>query len=456
MTLDQLTRLPDRHGYVARIEALVRAGVGRLGLCHIDLDYFAELNDAYGVAAGDRLLAQVAQRLYQVGASGDHHLVARLDGDKFAILVENPLRPADVTALASRAVAALSEQPFYVDNRPVRLAASAGVVELPVDESTAAAEMVRAADTALHRAKADPRACVHTFDAGSRDAGRLTLARAMPAAIKDRQFTLHYQRLVDLTDGRLVGYEALARWEHPQGRLFPGAFLDIAQDTGLVVPLGEVLLRQACQQAAMWGGAAGGPYVSVNLAPEQLSDPGLLDSVDRALAESDLPADALQLEITEHAVLDTSDRAAGVLRELADRKVRVVLDDFGTGYSNLSVLQRLPLYGIKLDRSFIHDIDRPDRVTYSLLDAVVRLATALNLTVTAEGIEHEAQADAVRELGCHIGQGWLFGRPVPADTISRMTAGSPATGRLVHLGPGRRRGAWRAPAGSTAQLRRAG
>jgi diguanylate cyclase (GGDEF)-like protein len=440
--VDQLTRLPHRSGFIAQLRAALGQGLGRIGVCHIGLDLFEEVNDRLGAAVGDRLLVEVAHRLYTLCASPGH-LVARLNGDKFAVLLLNPARPQDVGEFAERAIDVLASQPFDIDGTDICITASAGIVQGPV-YGWPVQDVIRAADTALHCAKADGRARVRTYEPtqapGNQE--RLALARSLPAAVNNGEFTLHYQRLVDLPSRRMIGHEALARWEHPVlGRLAPGQFLDIAEDAGMIVHLGETLLRQACRQAAMWprdvlGAAA---FVSVNLAPAQLSHPTLFASVMEAVRDAGLDPSALQLEITEHAILDTSDRTCGVLRDLARCGIKVVLDDFGTGYSNLAVLRRLPLHGIKLDASFVRDAVETGGSTHPVLGAVVRIAEALNLVVTAEGIETEAQATLMEGIGCHVGQGWHFGHPIAADMLARSTPDVTSRGALARLARGGRR-----------------
>jgi diguanylate cyclase (GGDEF)-like protein len=414
-THDTLTGLPNRTLFTQRLDERLARGA-RLGVCCLDLDGIAAVNDSLGHGVGDRLLIAAADRLCQLAAAGGH-LVARFDSDLFAILVEDTTCAEDAVKVADRALSALAE-PFYLDDTELPLTASAGIVERDATGADSA-ELIRTAQIALHWAKADGRARWRLFDPvrGARDAARYRLSAAIPAALRRGEFTLHYQPLVRLADGRPVGVEALARWQHPtQGLLGAGAFIGLAEDTGLIVPLGAHLLTQACRQAARWQRLASDPpYVSVNLAPRQLQDPGLVGRVVEVLDRTGLTPDLLHVEITERTVIDTTGRTAEVLSTLAELGVRIALDDFGVGYANLAGLRALPLHGLKLDGTFTEGTD-------AFLAAAVALGHTLGLTVIAEGIETAEQARRMRAAGCDTGQGWHLGRPVPADELTRRIA----------------------------------
>jgi diguanylate cyclase len=416
-THDTLTGLPNRTLFTQRLDERLAHGA-RLGVCCLDLDRFAAVNDSLGHGVGDRLLIAAADRLCQLAATAGH-LVARLDSDLFAILVEGTTCAEDAVKVADRALSALAE-PFYLDDTELPLTASAGVVERDATGADSA-ELIRAAQIALHWAKADGRGRWRLFDPvrGARDAARYRLSAAMPAALRRGEFILHYQPLVRLADGRLVGVEALARWRHPtHGLLGAEAFIGLAEDTGLIVPLGTHLLNQACRQAARWQRLASDPpYVSVNLASRHLHDPGLVGCVVEVLDRTGLAPDLLHVEITERTVIDTTGRTAEVLSALAELGVRIALDDFGVGYSNLACLRALPLHGLKLDGTFTEGTD-------DFLAAAVALGHTLGLTVTAEGIETAEQARRMRVAGCDTGQGWHLGRPLPADELTRRIAAS--------------------------------
>jgi diguanylate cyclase (GGDEF)-like protein len=395
-----------------------------VGLCCIDLDGFAAVNDSLGHGVGDRLLVAAADRLRLLTANSGH-LVARFDSDQFAILVEETTCAEDAVKVADRALSVLTE-PFYLDDTELPLTASAGVAERDATGADSA-ELIRTAQIALHWAKADGRARWRLFDPerGARDAARYRLSAAIPAALRRGEFTLHYQPLVGLADGRLVGVEALARWRHGTlGLLGAEAFIGLAEDSGLIMPLSTHLLTEACRQAARWQLLVPDPpYVSVNLAPRHLHDPGLVGCVAEVLDRTGLAPYRLHLEITERTVIDTTGRTTDTLAALADLGVRIAIDDFGVGYSNLACLRALPVHGLKLDSTF-NTQPPPERALRDddFLAAAVALGHTLGLTVTAEGIETAAQAQRMRAAGCDTGQGWHLGRPVPADEMTRQIA----------------------------------
>jgi len=412
---DPLTNLPNRLLFQQRLaELLATPPSGTLiGVCCVDLDGFQRVNDSLGHQVGDRLLRAVAARLRALAREG-HHLLARLDGDEFALLVETPSGAERAAKLADRVVAALAE-PFQINGHELPVTASAGVVERPA-QGADPTEMLRAANIALHWAKRAGGDQWTLFDEerSTRDVFRYRLSAAMPGGLSRGEFTLAYQPLVNLADGALVGVEALARWRHPHlGLLGAEQFIALAEDTGLIVPLGLRLLEQACRQAVWWRRAGVSiPVISVNLAVRQIHQPGLVATVAEVLDRTGLPASALQLEITESAVIETDRDTLHTLHGLADLGVRLVIDDFGTGYANLATLHVLPVHGLKLAAAFVQSVGRhqPDRRD-AFLSAVVSLGLTLGLTVTAEGIETEEQAKLLRAVGCEIGQGWYFGRP---------------------------------------------
>jgi diguanylate cyclase (GGDEF)-like protein len=428
VTHDRLTSLPNRALFVHRLGDLFADPPpgARLGLCAVGLDGFKAVNDSLGHQAGDRLLAAVADRLSRrMAAFG--HMVARVGGDEFVILVERTTGVGDAVEVAEQALSMLAA-PIDVDGYELRAVASIGIVERPI-AGTDPADLMRAADITLHWAKADGGNRWVLFDPArnARDVDRYRLAAAMPAALDRGEFTLEYQPLVDLADGSVVGAEALVRWQHPTlGRLAPARFIDLAEDTGLIVPLGSHLLDQACQQAATWYRTVpDAPYVSVNVAVRQTRHPGLVGEVTDVLARTGLPPARLQLEITESAALGTDRETRATVCALADLGVRIAIDDFGTGYSNLSYLRDLPLRGLKIDGAFVHGPGIPGRLDgadQSILATLVGLGHTLGLTVTAEGVETAAQADRLRAIGCDTAQGWLFGRPGPVDRLVGMFA----------------------------------
>jgi diguanylate cyclase len=423
-THDDLTGLPNRTLFTERLGARLAAATGgcRLAVCCIDLDRFAAVNDSLGHRVGDRLLTAAAERLGRLAAASGH-LVARFDGDQFVILLEQTTCAEDPIKVVDRALAALAE-PFSLDGTELPMTASAGIVERGAAGDDTA-DLVRAAQIALHWAKADGGACWRLFEPerSAEDAARYRLSAALPAALRRGEFTLHYQPLVALAGGRVVGAEALIRWRHPErGLLTAGEFINRAEDTGLIVPLSEQLLGQACRQAAHWQQLLPDPpYVSVNLAPRHLQHAGLVGCVAEILDRTGLAPHRLQLEVTERTVIDGAGEISRTLAALADLGIRLALDDFGVGYCNLASLRDLPVHRLKLDRTFSTTPQRGGaRRDSDFLAATVQLGRTLGLSITAEGIETATQAHRMRTAGCDTGQGWYLGRPVPADQLTRV------------------------------------
>ncbi|WP_232075794.1 putative bifunctional diguanylate cyclase/phosphodiesterase [Phytohabitans suffuscus] len=426
-THDPLTDLPNRALFAERLAGVFerdgRSG-RRLGVCFVDLDGFKMVNDTLGHQAGDQLLVSVARNLRR-GAG--EHLVARMGGDEFVILVEDTTCTDDVLKVADAALAAVNE-PYVVDGQELRVSASIGIVERPV-AGTTPSDVMRAANITLHWAKSSGKSRWALFDPerNERELTRYALSSAMPAALERGEFCLDYQPLVSLCDGRLLGVEALVRWRHPQlGVLRPDRFIGLAEETGLIVRLGSWVLAEACRQARRWVGLSEkAPFVSVNLAVRQVRGPGLVKEVTGLLREHDLPPDRLQLEITESAMMNTADESVDNLRSLADLGVRIAIDDFGTGYSNLSYLRTLPVCELKVAGAFVEGLRAPATEPASVTDerilaTLVSLAHTLDLTVTAEGVETATQADRLRAIGCDAAQGWHFGKPMPPSLVDAL------------------------------------
>jgi diguanylate cyclase (GGDEF)-like protein len=423
---DPLTGLPNRAlfaGRLAEIFAVPEPGA-RLGVCFVDLDAFKAVNDRLGHRVGDELLIAVAVRMADV-ASEFGHLVARLGGDEFVVLIENTAEADDAIKVADRVMAVLGE-PYHIDGHDLPISASIGIVERPV-AGTDPTDVMRAADITLHWAKADGKARWRVFDPdrNAREVARYTLAAAMPAALDRGEFTLVYQPIVALADGSLRGVEALARWCHPVlGTLTPDRFIDLAEDSGLIVRLGMRLLEQACEHAACWRQLSPhAPYVSVNLAVRQIRHTGLVADITAVLDQTALPPDRLQLEITESAVMDHDSDTLATLHELASLGVRVVIDDFGTGYSNLAYLRALPVHGLKLAGPFVRGLragSASGSTDEAILATLVSLGHTLGLVVTAEGVETSGQVEALRAIGCDTAQGWHLGRPTPPAHVTRL------------------------------------
>ena len=427
---DPLTGLPNRTLFFETLGGVFAAAgpEQRVGLCFIDLDGFKAVNDSLGHDLGDRLLQVIARRLSDCVA-GRGHLVARMGGDEFVILVDSGGGLDDAVEVAELALAAVSA-PVHVADQQLAVSASIGIVDCPAAE-TSAGELMKAADTTLYWAKAEGRGrwAVYDPERSAADIARSALAANLPAALDRGEFVLHYQPIVSLLDGTMVAVEALVRWQHPElGLLGPDRFIGLAEETGLIVRLGAWVLRQACRDAESWRRAfpESRPVVSVNLAARQADDPAIVETVAEALQHTGLPAELLQLELTESAVMGSAGEPLRALHQLADLGLRLAIDDFGTGYSNLAYLRRLPIHCVKLAGPFVEGIRGDGAVAdhrdERIVDALVRLAHALELSVTAEAVETEVQAERLRALRCDTGQGRWFGAPMPADAIRARLA----------------------------------
>ncbi len=423
---DLLTGLPNRRRFCEELQAALADGA-RSGLDHalllIDLDRFKAVNDAHGHPAGDELLRLVGERLRSVFCDDRH--VARLGGDEFAFLLRcdpaGPDRPqTDPAAVAVRVVEALAE-PFTLPNGAVvQVGASVGIGITRVGEE-GIENLMHRADVGLYRAKADGRGCFRFFEQGA-DARVRALAQLegeLRQAVAADEVMPHFQPLIDLRTGSLVGVEMLARWPHPaRGMISPAEFIPLAEDSGLIGPMTVSLMRQGCRAAVSWPAHV---TLACNLSPMQLRDPNLPNTIASVLAETEFPAARLELEVTESALVGDLGLARKLLDEIKALGVRLALDDFGTGYSSLRHLQLLPFDKLKIDQSFVSAMVA-DRESAKIVSAVVGLGHSLGLSTVAEGVETQEVAALLHELGCDIGQGWLFGRPVPAHRIDALVA----------------------------------
>ncbi len=437
---DALTGLANRAYFGDRLrEALARAQTagnpGRVAVLVLDLDGFKAVNDSFGHAAGDALLVEVADRLLQATRGGD--AVARLGGDEFAILVERVQEDADAAAVAERVIAAL-EPSFTVGGRRTDVGVSVGIArgssvpDAPLDGATLdASALLRNADVAMYEAKARGKGRWVLFESAMHAAAvaRIAIEGDLRHALERDEFCLAYQPIVSLDTGRVAGVEALIRWRHPaRGLLRPADFIGVAEETGLIVPIGRWVLGAACRQGAAWhaagleGAEPGTPFgIAVNVSAQQLQGDGFVAEVAATVAEAGLVPDALTLEITEHSVIDQPVLVRERLTALQALGVRVAIDDFGTGYSALSHVQRFPLDVLKIDRAFVEHATQggsPAAVTRTL----VALGGALSARVVAEGIETNEQRDVLTSLGCPFGQGFLFARPLAAEAVSEWVA----------------------------------
>ena len=443
-THDPLTELPNRAAFFERLDAVLRAGATP-SVCYLDLDGIKAVNDTLGHDQGDALLRAVAARL--AAAFDGEYLVCHLGGDEFAVLLEQEVDDERLHELARTALATV-RQPVRLGDNEIVVTASGGVVRADVDRDAAA--LMAAADTTLSWAKADGRDRYALFDEERHcdDLDRFELSARMPEALAGGEFSVAYQPLVRLTDPRMVGVEALVRWTLPGGRrIDPERFVALAEDTGFIVPLGRWVLVQACTQAAAWAAAdpAAPLFLSVNLAARQLREPGIVDEVATVLAETGWAAELLQLELTESALMKSSGGAPDALGALVAMGVRIAIDDFGTGYSNLAYLRHLPVHALKLAGPFVTgstggssaptdgaptdsaptdgaptDGALTDDVDREVVGLVIRLAHTLGLTVTAESVETQAQLAHLQQLGCDIGQGWLFAAPLPPADVPAL------------------------------------
>ena len=417
---DTLTELPNRKLLLERVvDALANLAKGdRLAVLCLDLDNFKEINDTLGHIVGDALLKIVAERL--VACVGDACTVARLGADEFAIVQSGADQPIAATALAARVIEAVGA-PVELDGQHVTVGASIGIAVAPGD-GTSADELLKNADLALHRAKSEGRGIYRFFEA-EMDAhmrARRKLQIDLRKAIGNGEFELHYQPLVNLERNQISCLEALLRWHHPErGLVSPGEFIPVAEETGLIVPIGEWALREACAAAAAWPNDI---KVAINLSASQFKSRNLVEVVFSALASAGLAPSRLELEITETVLLTNDEATLAALHQLRALGVRIALDDFGTGYSSLSYLRSFPFDKIKIDRCFVADLSSEDEDALAILRAVAGLGQSLGIATTAEGVETKEQLARVREEGCTEMQGYLFSPPRPMRDIMRLLA----------------------------------
>jgi diguanylate cyclase (GGDEF)-like protein len=421
---DALTGLPNRallHDRLAHSLVQARRRQNHVGVLFVDLDRFKQINDTLGHHQGDALIWQVGKRLLACVRAGD--TVGRISGDEFAVVLADMAHPDDAALVAQKALEALARS-FDLGGNEAYITASIGIAAFPGDGDDAET-LLKNADMAMYRAKELARNSYHFFTAemNERTLAKAALNTDLRRALERGEFTLHYQPKVDLASGKLRGMEALMRWNHPaRGLVSPAEFIPALEDSGLIIPVGEWVVEEACRQVRRWQAAGCMPVpVAVNLSPKQFRRRDLDAVIGDALSRSGVSAEFLELEITESCLMENPEDAVRVMRNLRAAGLRISIDDFGTGYSSLSYLTRLPLSALKIDGSFVRDVDSSAE-SASIVRAIIDMAQNLHLTVIAEGVETEQQAAFLRRHGCDQAQGYFFGRPVAAEKMVERLA----------------------------------
>ena len=420
--VDSVTELPNRHEFnEAMAYALARADRqdSSVGLLLLDLDNFKIVNDTLGHHCGDHLLKLVARRLVSVLRTTD--VICRIGGDEFVVIVE-PANDASEMACVARKILAVLAEPFALDGHQLHVSASIGVSLYPFDARDVAT-LTRNADTAMYHAKhqGKNRYAVFKAEMELRAQRRLRMEANLRRALQDEELYLHYQPQIDLRSGRIVGVEALLRWNcREMGAMNPAEFIPVAEESGVIVELGRWVLHTACRQAATWCKAGlldSLEHVAVNLSASQVREPGLMDDIRAILHETQLPRGLLELEITEGVMMDDVPANVELMRRLQETGIHLSIDDFGTGYSSMSYLKRLPIDQLKIDRSFVHDLPGEGE---AIVTAIIAMAHSLKLKVVAEGVETPQQVEFLRRAGCDNVQGFFFARPMTAAQLTAL------------------------------------
>ena len=419
---DQLTHLPNRKLFGEHVQhALSRAQLTKqqVAVLLLDLDHFKKINDSLGHEVGDRVLQRISERLQTIVRSGD--TVARISGDEFAILIDRVQDSEEVVRLAQAINRSLAKV-IQIDDYKLFVTASVGISMYPQDAANSES-LLKTADAAMYQAKYIGRDCYRFYTAGlnERVGELLMLEGALRQAIENDELILYYQPQFDLQNGRIFGVEALLRWQHPhKGMISPEEFIPMAEETGLIVPIGDWVLRHACRQASAWRDA-GLPRIrmSVNISGRQFHQIGLVDNLRQILMRADLEPEYLDLELTESTLMDNIEDSISIMEQINQLGIHLSIDDFGTGYSSLAYLKKFPISYLKIDRSFVNDVTS-NRDDAAIAVAIADLARNMRLEVIAEGIETEEQRDFLRASNCRYGQGFWFSRPLPADQISLL------------------------------------
>ncbi len=429
---DALTGLPNRNLLLDRLKQAVSSQrqARSIAVVFIDLDHFKLVNDSLGHNAGDKLLQKMAERLRSAVRDGD--TVSRMGGDEF-ILVLNDQHNEEIIFRAMQRIVGKVNEPLTIDGRELYVTASAGISLHPQDGADVET-LLKNADAAMYRAKENGRNNFqfYTAEMNMLVNERLSLETSLRRALERDEFLLHYQPKLNLKTGRIVGVEALVRWQHPEwGLIYPDRFIPLAEETGLIVQIGEWVLRTACTQNRAWQDA-GLPLIvmSVNLSPRQFRQDALFRSVARILSETGLRPEHLEMEITESMVMHNAEASIAILKGLKEIGVHLSVDDFGTGYSSLAYLKSLPIGILKIDRSFVHDINGPGGKSDGVLaQAIISLGHSLKLKVIAEGVEEDAQLAFLKANHCDEAQGYLFSRPVPPENCGLLLAAAKRSGK---------------------------
>ena len=416
---DALTKLPSRAFLLEQISTRLHSGQSSFALIYLDCDQFKLVNGSFGYAVGNQLLMAIANRLQE--HLGDRDLLVRIGEDEFCFLIDPIEAESDLEPLLKK-ISHSFAQSFWVANCKIYITVCIGIA-LSSDSNLQPEGLLQDADTAMYQAKLRGKDSRQVFDRQMhiKIFNRLTLETDLQRALEQHEFILYYQPIINLHTQELAGFEALVRWQHPErGLVPPNVFIPSMETTGLIVPVGMVVFRQACEQLRAWelqGWTA--LTMSINLSVRQFASPTLIADIDQVLAETAANPTNLKLEITESAIMDNAKAAIALIEELRSRHMQISIDDFGTGYSSLGYLHQFPIDNLKIDRSFVNQIHSENR-NYHVVDTIVALSNQLGLNVIAEGIETKEQLEWLQKIGCKYGQGYLFNKPLPAADIAKI------------------------------------